>query len=131
MSGGSFNYLCHKDASDLLTGGLGDAQDMGDALASLGYAQDAAKETFALIAAVRAAQARLDAFLERLQPVWKAMEWWQSCDWGENDLKRALAEYRGVELPTCSRCGGTGRERDSVYGCKNLGCCHGKDVAGV
>jgi hypothetical protein len=131
MSGGSFNYLCHKDAADLFASGLGDAVDMADALAALGYAPDAAKETAALVAEARAAQARIDAKLERLQGVWKALEWWRSCDWSEQQFKRALAEYRGVELPTCSRCGGTGRERDTMRACKNPGCANGKDVAGV
>lgn len=131
MSGGSFNYLCHKDASDLLRAGLSDAQEMGDALAALGYAPDAARETFAVIAEVRAAEARMDALLKRLEPVWHAMEWWQSCDWSEEQFKRALAEYRGADLPTCSRCGGEGRERGTAYACKNPGCANGKDVAGV
>lgn len=95
MSGGSFNYLCHKDASDLLQGSLCDAEDMVDALAALGYAPDAAQETAALIAEVRAADARINAKLDRLQGVWRAMEWWRSCDSDEAALRAALAEYRG------------------------------------
>jgi cell division septum initiation protein DivIVA len=95
VSGGGFNYLCLKDASDLFRAGLGDAQDMVDALAELGYAPDAAQETAALIAEVRAAEARISAKIDRLRDTWKAMEWWRSCDWGEDQLKAALAVYRG------------------------------------
>jgi hypothetical protein len=132
MSGGSFNYLCHKDAAELLQGGTHDAAEMGDALAVLGYAPDAAEETHALIAEVRAAEARLNASLHRLRPVWKAMEWWQSCDWSENDFKRALAEYRGTELVACSRCEGTGREPGRRhYACTNPGCARGRDVSRI
>lgn len=70
---------------------------MADALAGLGYAADAAKETQALILEIRAARNRLQASIDRLAPVWKAMEWWQSRDTSEDDLKAALAGYRGEE----------------------------------
>ncbi len=131
MSGGSFNYLCHKQASDLLERGLRDVEEMATALGDLGYAVDAANRTADLLKDVRALEARLNAELRDLYGVWRAMEWWQSGDIGENAFKRALAEYRGIDLPTCSRCGGTGREHNSFYACKNPGCAHGKDVAGV
>lgn len=131
MSGGSFNYLCHREPNELMVGGLGDMEEMVDALAGVGYAPDAAKETVKLIAEVRAAEARLEALTERLRPVWRAMEWWTSGDTGEADFKAALAKYRGVDVPACSRCGGTGRERESVVACQNPGCAGGKDTAGV
>lgn len=132
MSGGSFNYLCHKVASDLLQGGREDLEHMIDALAALGYAPDAARESATVLAEVRAVEVRLDAQLQRLSGVWRAMEWWQSCDTSEQDFKRALAEYRGAELPTCSRCGGSGREPDSRFlACQNPGCANGKDTASI
>jgi hypothetical protein len=99
MSGGSFNYLCRTwDLSDVL-GKIGDLEAMSSALAALGYAQDAARETEELLVILRQWQVQTDVRLKRLTPMWKAMEWWQSCDWGEDDLKDALAEYRGEKAP--------------------------------
>lgn len=94
MSGGSFDYLCFKDADELLEH-LDTIQEMADELAKLGYANDAAKETQTLLLNYRAFLNRSQTALERLQPVWKAMEWWHSSDWGEDRLKETLAEYRG------------------------------------
>ncbi len=96
MSGGSFDYLCFRDASDLLASER-KVQEMADALAKSGYADDAAKETQALLLEIRAARNRLQASIDRLAPVWKAMEWWGSCDTSEDDFKKALAGYRGEE----------------------------------
>jgi hypothetical protein len=97
MSGGSFNYLYAKGADDLVGhNGRADLEDMVDALAALGYAEDAAKESMAILAEVRAAEVRIQAMLDRLSPVWRAMEWWRSYDSDEEGVKRALAKYRGA-----------------------------------
>jgi Holliday junction resolvasome RuvABC DNA-binding subunit len=71
MSGGSYNYLCHSWDLDDLDKHESDLEDMADRLAALGYAQDAARETQALL------------------------EWWDSNDWSEDQVKEALAKYRG------------------------------------
>ncbi|WP_435279299.1 hypothetical protein [Streptomyces sp. 1222.5] len=95
MSGGSFNYLCHAwDLSDIVTK-QGDLQEMAEALAALGYAQDAARETEELLVILRQWEVRTSVRLDRLREVWKAMEWWQSCDSSEDRFKKALNEYRG------------------------------------
>lgn len=95
MSGGSFNYLCHSwDLNDIV-GKLGDLEAMSQALAGLGYAQDAARETEELLVILRQWQVQTEVRLHRLTPVWKAMEWWQSCDSSEDGFREALAEYRG------------------------------------
>lgn len=96
MSGGSFNYLCEAWDLDEIIGKLGDLQDMSHALAALGYAQDAARETEELLVILRQWQVQTEVRLNRLRGVWKAMEWWRSCDWGEDDFQKALAEYRGA-----------------------------------
>ena len=93
MSGGSFNYLYCKSIDKLLW--TEDLKRMADALAELGYAQDAAKATHQVILSIRRAQAEIEAGVEALSGVWKAVEWWVSCDWGEDSVKEALAEYRG------------------------------------
>jgi hypothetical protein len=68
---------------------------MCDALAALGYAKDAAVESRALAARLNQIEVEVEVAMERLRPVWKAMEWWRSCDSGEEQFKAALAEYRG------------------------------------
>lgn len=95
MSGGSFNYLCHTWDLDTLIDKQGDLEAMSQALAGLGYAKDAARETEELLVLLRQWENRATVRLDRLREVWKAMEWWQSCDYSEDTFKEALAEYRG------------------------------------
>lgn len=95
MSGGSFNYLCHACGVDELLNKRSDLSDMADELAALGYAKDAALETTALRARLNQIEVEIEVAMERLRPVWKAMEWWRSCDSGEEQFKAALAKYRG------------------------------------
>ena len=97
MSGGSYNYLCHKDERDLL-GGWSEEEDlrhMADRLAGLGYAEDAARETEELICMLRQSRIRIETRVQRLRDVWKAVEWWDSCDWQEKGVHEALSAYRG------------------------------------
>jgi hypothetical protein len=68
---------------------------MADRLAGLGYAEDAAKETEELLVLLSQWNVRADVRLKRLADVWKAVEWWDSCDWGEEHVREALATYRG------------------------------------
>jgi hypothetical protein len=96
MSGGSYEYLCFKDGEDL----FGDQVDrnmqaMADRLAGLGYAQDAAQETQWLLLEIRASANRIQTAKNRLEKIWRAVEWWDSCDSSEDGVKNALAAYRG------------------------------------
>lgn len=95
MSGGSFNYLCHTWDLDTLMDKRGDLEEMASELAGLGYAQDAARETEELVVLLRQWEVRATVRIERLREVWKAVEWWRSCDYGEDQVREALAEYRG------------------------------------
>lgn len=95
MSGGSYNYLCYAGAEELMSK-TSDMQEMADRLAGLGYAQDAANETQHLLLTVREYENRIQAMKERLEGVWKAVEWWDSCDSSEDSLKDALDKYRAV-----------------------------------
>jgi len=94
MSGGSYSYLCYKDADQILEH-LSEIEDMRDRLAGLGYAEDAAQETAELILIINQCFDRIDEITVRLAAVWKAVEWWDSGDSGEDDLKKALVEYGG------------------------------------
>lgn len=93
MSGGSYNYLCHKEATDLFEA-EGDLEGMSSRLAGLGYAKDAARETEELLLILRQVRVRIQARADRLNRIWRAVEWWDSCDVGEDAVKEALAKYR-------------------------------------
>lgn len=95
MSGGSYNYLCYGiDLEDLISK-RGDLREMADRLAELGYAEDAAKETEEPLVFLNQWTVRAEVRMKRLADVWKAVEWWDSSDYGEDDVHEALARYRG------------------------------------
>jgi hypothetical protein len=96
MSGGSYDYLYGKDPYSILEA-QDDLERMSNRLAGLGYAEDAAKETEEFVLIIRQFLNRAGARIDRLAQVWKAVEWWDSCDWGEEETKKALAKYRGEE----------------------------------
>lgn len=96
MSGGAYEYLCFKDVEDLFQYTYRQMlRQMADRLIELGYAEDAARETEELICIIEQAFVRIDVRRERLHKVWHAVEWWASGDWGEDEVKGVLAEYRG------------------------------------
>lgn len=97
MSGGSYGYLASLDMSELVERASkdGDIQQMADRLAGLGYASDAARETEELLLTLRQMENRINAMKNRLALVWRAVEWWDSCDCSEDDVKAALERYRG------------------------------------
>jgi hypothetical protein len=94
MSGGSYNYLCHKK----FTGhsALDDLESMADRLAGLSYADDAARETAELLMIIKQFETRAEVIADRLRDIWMAVEWWDSCDSGEDSVKKALDDYRAV-----------------------------------
>lgn len=97
MSGGSFNYLFAKDAEDIYRCEE-ELERMSQTLAQLGYAEDAAMETETLLLIIRQVRTRINARLTRLNPVFKAIEWWKSGDSNEDTVKEALTRYRGETL---------------------------------
>lgn len=94
MSGGSYDYLCHKDPEELLVMDR-QLQEMADRLAGLGYAQDAALETQELILNLRQFRNRIEASSRRLCNVWRAVEWCDSGDTSEESIRLELQTYRG------------------------------------
>lgn len=95
MSGGSYNYLCYaSDLEDLLAK-RSDLAAMADRLNTLSDTEDVFGETEDLRLMIIAVERRVSVYLKRLAPVWKAIEWWDSCDWSEETFRKVLAEYRG------------------------------------
>lgn len=93
MSGGSYNYLAIKANNQDLCLVPDDLQRMADRLAGLPYATKAATDTAKVIEHLKAAQSHA----EKVADVWYAVEWWDSGDWGEDQVKEALAKYEGGE----------------------------------
>lgn len=93
MSGGSYNYLCMKEVSELFSVEP-EIESMAKRLQGLGYASDAARETTDIISQMRSYERILAVRLERLQSIWHAVEWWDSFDTDENSLIKELALYR-------------------------------------
>lgn len=93
MSGGSYNYLCHKEFTGHAA--LDGLESMVDRLSGLNYADDAARESAELLMIIRQFETRAEVISDRLRGVWRAVEWWDSSDSGEDSVKDALGEYRG------------------------------------
>jgi len=95
MSGGSFGYLCYKEADELFSSGpRRELASMIEALSEIPNAEDAARETAELEALLKRTLFRVEAMQKRLSPVWRAVEWWHSCDWGPDQVQEALDAYR-------------------------------------
>lgn len=92
MSGGSYNYLCYKESYDIHERKEELAQ-MRDRLIELGYT-DAAGETESVLLMLRAFEVRLQTRIYRLKNVWRAVEWYDSADSGEDYVKDEVQKYR-------------------------------------
>ena len=101
MSGGSYNYLCcclGEGALELLKQ-QDDVQAMYERLCGLEYAQLAAEETKSILAELEQLKQTMDQLTLRarhkinLAKVWKAVEWWDSCDYSEQEVRAAIADF--------------------------------------
>lgn len=96
MSGGSWNYLYCKDVDELMNGSSTELlQDMADRLNSAGF-KDVAQDTQRLVEYIKSASIRIETLFETLSPVFKAVEWLDSGDWGEETLNNEILKYRNA-----------------------------------
>lgn len=103
MSGGSWNYLCYKDIDELMNGSSTELlQDMVDRLNSAGF-KDVAKDTQRLVEYIKSASIRIETLFETLSPVFKAVEWFDSGDWGEETLNNEILKYRNARLDSYNK----------------------------
>lgn len=94
MSGGSWDYLYSKDIDELINGSSTELlQDMADRLNSAGF-EDVAKDTQRLVEYIKSASIRIETLFKVLSPVFKAVEWFDSGDWGEETLNNEVLKYR-------------------------------------
>jgi hypothetical protein len=95
MSGGSYNYLCGAmDLEDLLTK-RGYLEQMADRLSGLSEidfpgASAAARMTQELVLLIRLWDSHAAAHAKLLSDVWKSVEWWDSNDYGPDQVREGL-----------------------------------------
>lgn len=100
MSGGSFNYLCHRDIEEMLTWSDDDLDGMIDELRHRGYdkAADDSEAFKQRITELRNTIAQMECEIASLRDVWRAVEWRCSSDIGDAELEREVQRYcREVE----------------------------------
>lgn len=88
MSGGSYDYLCLRVHA--LEDQRGMLENMAIRLEGLPYAAEAAAQTRRVLKLVDAASVLADS----LSDVWRAVEWWDSGDSGEDPVIRECAAYQ-------------------------------------
>lgn len=94
MSGGSHNYLYCKEPSDLFSwSGIETLNNMATSMIEHG-AIDIAKDTLRLKNYIEQSLTRVEAMQELLSKVFKAVEWCDSADIGEESLQKVFEEYR-------------------------------------
>ena len=57
-----------------------------------------AKDTQRLVEYIKSASIRIETLFEALSPVFKAVEWFDSGDWGEETLNNEILKYRNARL---------------------------------
>jgi hypothetical protein len=87
MSGGSYNYLFTRVRS--LGEQRSDLERMALNLEALPWAAQAAAATRQCLTLIDEAERLADT----LSDVWHAIEWWDSCDWGEQDARPKVEAY--------------------------------------
>ncbi|MFJ4925285.1 hypothetical protein [Streptomyces sp. NPDC088736] len=100
MSGGSYNYLAEHQVGDL-EARRGTIEAMRDRLAGLEAdgvpgAARAARLTRYVLIHLDLAEARA----QELADVWHAVEWRDSYDWGDEQMREAFAEWAEKTDPT-------------------------------
>lgn len=103
MSGGSWNYLYCKEIDELMNGSSTELlQDMADRLNSAGF-EDVAKDTQRLVEYIKSASIRIETLFETLSPVFKAVEWFDSGDWGKETLNNEVLKYRKSNIDSYNK----------------------------
>lgn len=98
MSGGSYNYLCNATLSERDD----DLRRMYDRLRELEQKKAARRDESKAYGLAADATHRILAALDvpdALSAVWKAVEWRDSSDWGEDQMDNHVLQHAGALLP--------------------------------
>jgi hypothetical protein len=88
MSGGSYNYLCFKDASQI-SDSAHHVKAMQDRLKGLGYEAESS-ETQEILDLLNEVNNKID----KISDVWRAVEWMDSGDTGPEETAEAIRLHR-------------------------------------
>jgi hypothetical protein len=88
MSGGSWDYLYCAELTGNLENRTNDLEAMRKRLLEYHNGAGAAEKTNEVIAAIK----RMRELAQELEPVWKAIEWRDSGDGGDDDIYAALKD---------------------------------------
>ena len=105
MSGGSFNYLCHKDASDMLNS----QEDLEHMIDFLGNEEAPLllEKTRQILEGIKEYEERVGKAIDEVRWLWRDVEWWQSCDSDRETFYKHYEEWArqhsniGEESETC------------------------------
>ena len=92
MSGGSYNYLYCKDPEEIFAN-VTYVDDMAETLVKLGYS-DVASDMTRLAEYIKSAYNRISVLSQQLKPIMKAVEYYEDCDYSEENVKAAVERYR-------------------------------------
>lgn len=98
MSGGSYDYLYGSDFEDLVSRRREALERMVDRLEGLDEAAfpgvtAAAADSRRLMLQLDSWAVHAEAQVDRLGSIWHAVEWWDSCDSGPDDVRQALQRF--------------------------------------
>lgn len=92
MSGGSYDYLCFKEPEELFAR-VDDIELMAQRLLELGF-QDVAGDMQRLAEYCKSARLRVAVLSDMLNSVMHAVEWYDSGDYGLDNFRKVLEDYR-------------------------------------
>lgn len=92
MSGGTYDYLCFTGMPEIIER-TGDMERIEERLSQLGEI-DIAQDIHELVICCKKARYQISAMFDRLQDVFYAVEWYDSGDWNEEELKKELDKYK-------------------------------------
>lgn len=95
MSGGSYDYLYCKEPEELFSR-VEYIEDMSELALRLGY-KDIALDLTRLAEYIKSANIRVSVLHTQLRGVMHDLEWYDSCDIGEDTLKEHIEKYRQGE----------------------------------
>jgi hypothetical protein len=99
MSGGSYNYLYADDLAGDLPTRRADIERMRDQLATYPDGEHAAAATQHILDLLDHAYRTIGEAQDRLENVWRAVEWSQSGDGAPDQVTEALAKYNATTPP--------------------------------
>lgn len=95
MSGGSYDYLYCKEPEELFSR-VEYIEDMSELALRLGY-KDIALDLTRLAEYIKSANIRVSVLHAQLRGVMHDLEWYDSCDIGEDTFKERIEKYRQGE----------------------------------